>query len=82
MAASPRWKVYLDGEYRASCRYPEDAAMLVACLGDGAQIRDGHAARSIVWNEGAEEQPAGESYDYVAAMVWHRTGAEGRRVDA
>ena len=35
MAASPVWKVYLGKEYRAACKYVEEAACLVAFLGDG-----------------------------------------------
>lgn len=42
MAASPDFKVYHRNEYRAACKYVEDAAALVAVLGDGAQIRYGH----------------------------------------
>lgn len=65
MAASPRWKVYDGDEYVAACKYLEDAAALVAFRGDGATIRDGHSARHTVWCEGAEDQPANESYDHV-----------------
>lgn len=72
MAASPRWKVYsADIEYRAACKYVEDAAALVAMLGDGATIRAGH--RRIVWTEGQEAQPAAESYDFVYSVVHKRT---------
>lgn len=75
MAASPRWKVYsADGEYRAACKYPEDAASLVSFLGDGATLRDGHRVRDVVWREGAEDQPAGESFDHVAAVATARRG--------
>lgn len=71
MAGTPKWKVYSpDGEYIAATRYAEDAAALVAVRGDGATIRWNHG--SVVWREGAEKQPAGESYDYVAQTVAHR----------
>lgn len=69
MAAAPKWKVYLDDEYRAACKYVEDAAMLVAALGNGATIRGDHAKRSTYWVEGREAQSAAESYDYVAETV-------------
>jgi hypothetical protein len=44
--------------------------------GDGATIRFDHAKSATVWTEGAEAQPAFESYDFVSEV------AEGRRFDA
>lgn len=70
MAASPFWKVYQAKEYRAACKYVEDAAALVAFLGDGAQIRAEHTL--VLWHEGQESQPAAESYDHVAEVVSKR----------
>ena len=70
MAASPKYKVYRNGEYVASCKYPSDAAVLVSAFGEGAQIRVGH--NQIVWNEGHEDQSASESYDYVADTIMGR----------
>lgn len=67
MAASPFWKVYQAKEYRAACKYVEDAAALVAFLGPGAQIRAEHTL--ILWHEGHESQLAAESYDHVAEVV-------------
>ena len=58
------WKVYRDGEMVASLRYAEEAAAVVA-LGGAAVIK---VNGRIVWREGREAQPAGESYDYVAAL--------------
>lgn len=73
MAASPKLKVYnASGEYVASCKYPSDAAALVSLYGDGATIRHGHRKTDAVWTEGAESQPAGESYDFVAETVHAR----------
>lgn len=73
MAAAPQYKVYDSaGQYRAACKDPTDAAILAAALGDGTTIRNGHSARSIVWTEGAEDQPAGESYDHVAMTIFER----------
>jgi hypothetical protein len=71
MAAAPQFKIYkADGEYVAACKYAEDAAALVAVLGTGTTIRLGH--RFVVWTEGAEAIPAGESYDTVAATIAER----------
>lgn len=67
---TPVWKVYRDHEYRAAVKYPEDAAALVAALGDGTVLRHGHGR--IVWREGSEEFPAGESYDRFADVVTAR----------
>jgi hypothetical protein len=61
MAAAPFGKVYRLGEYVASCKYPEDPAALVTCM--GGEIRAGHSR--VVWTEGKEEFSAGESYDGV-----------------
>ena len=65
MAASPRWKVYRDGEYVASFKYLEDAACLVGAM--GGAIHDAHGP--AVWKEGAEDQSAAESYDHVREVV-------------
>lgn len=74
MASTPRLKVYnADGEYVASFKHAEDAAILVAGLGDNTTIRDGH--KFIVWDEGHEIQPAMESYDLVAECVYARMEA-------
>jgi hypothetical protein len=83
MAASPQWKVYQGKEYLAACKRVEEAACLVAFLGDGATIRAGHD--TVLWTEGAEDQPAAESFDHVADVVHSRldvklTAARLRRV--
>jgi len=73
MAAAPRYKVFNpEGRYVAACKHVEDAACLVANYGDGATIRLSHAKRDAAWTEGAEDQPAGESYDHVRNTVWRR----------
>jgi hypothetical protein len=70
MSASLSLKIYsADGEYVASCKYCEDAAALVAMRGDGTTIRYGYSRQNIVWTEGKETQPAGESYDFVAKTI-------------
>lgn len=71
MAATPRFKIYnAGGEYVAACEYAEESACLVALLGEGAEIRDGH--KDVVWREGHEEQSAAQSYDFVAETIWKR----------
>ena len=81
MAASPRFKVYTpEGEYVASCHYASDAGAIVNLYGDGATIRDGHRKANVVWTEGSEEQPAGESYDFVVETVMVRLGYTAYRV--
>ena len=71
MAASPQWKVYDEhGEYIASAKYPEVAAVIVAAL--GGTVRHGHRKIDTVWTEGSEEIPASESYDRVANIMRER----------
>ena len=50
---------------------PEEAAALVDFLGRGAAVR---VHGRIVWREGAEEQSAGESYDFAAGVMLSRSG--------
>lgn len=78
MAASPIWKVYLGKEYRAACKYVEDAAALVALLGDGTTLRCDHAL--VLWVEGKEDQSAAESYDHVVEVVHRRLGEHRDKV--
>jgi hypothetical protein len=66
-------KIYsAQGDFLGSAVYAEDAAAMVAVQGAGATIRNGHAKRNVVWHEGEEEQPAGESYDFVAQTIESR----------
>ena len=85
MAGSPQFKVYGPAnQYEAAVKHAEVAAMLVATLGDGWTVRNGHAKRDIVWTEGAEQFSAAESYDG-AAEVMHirmRNGSDGQRLAA
>ncbi len=77
MARSLRFKIYNpEGVYVASARWPEEAAVVVAFLGAGATIRNGH--RELVWTEG-QDGSAAESYDTTAAIVFARCNAEGER---
>jgi len=81
MAASPMWKVYNAAKvYQAACKEVELAAVLVAFLGDGATIRCDHTL--ILWTEGKEGLPAGESYDEVVAVVHARLGAHRAALSA
>lgn len=64
-----------DGEYVAACAHAEDAAAVVALHGDGTEIRRGRLQKHCVWLEGKEGQPAGESFDYVATLVYERVEA-------
>lgn len=57
-------------EYVACCKYPEDAAALVALMGEGAKVKYGH--NLVVWIEGAESHSAAESYDLTAATMQQR----------
>ena len=79
MASSPMWKVYnARKEYRAACKGVEEAAVLVAFLGNGSTIRAEHTL--VLWTEGAEVQPAAESYDYVADVVHLRLAVHRKAV--
>ncbi len=72
-----------DREYVGATRFAEDAAALVAVLGDGTRISSqppvNHRKGSrydwkkfVVWLEGSETQSASESYDHVAEVVQQR----------
>lgn len=71
MASSPQLKIFNpDGDYIASCKYYEDAAMLVGSYGHGAKVKLGHS--SIIWNEGQEEIEASESFDRARQIMVER----------
>lgn len=57
------------GRLQAATRRAEEAALVVAFLGDGAEVRIGRGRGRVIWREGAESQPAGESYDFAAATM-------------
>lgn len=57
------------GRLQASTRRTEEAALVVAFLGDGAEVRTGRGRGRVIWREGAESQPAGESYDFAASTM-------------
>jgi len=67
MAQSPRYKIYdAAGEYQASVKDLTLAGGLMAILGEGATVRDGH--RLVIYTEGIDGD-SGNSYDDVAAHV-------------
>jgi hypothetical protein len=58
-----------DGAVKAATAHPEEAACLVALLGNGATI---HYRALRLWTEGKEDQQAGDSYDHVAEVCRNR----------
>jgi hypothetical protein len=81
------WKVFRkNGIFVASTKEPEAAAALASFYGDGTFIRFDHSG-PIVWVEGRERIPAGESYDDAAILMDSRQTyhsdllAEIRRID-
>jgi hypothetical protein len=71
MSGSPKYKIYsASREYVASCKYLEDCAALAALRGDGTKVLLGHS--TVLWIEGMEEIPAGESYDRAAEIMAFR----------
>lgn len=56
-------------EWIATFRHPEDAAILIAASGNNSRIC---IKGKILWHEGAERQPAAESYQYVAEICYER----------
>ena len=83
MASSPDFKIYAASgrtnasRYRGCMKTPEEAAIVVAALGDGTTIRYAHGW--IVWREGSEAQSAAEDYGYVAEVVHERIKDRLRR---
>ena len=72
-------KIYTaDGDYVASCVDGGCAAALMAMLGTGATIRNGHARKNTLWCEGAEAHSAAESYDYVTLRIAELTDSGNR----
>lgn len=72
------FRLYRDGGVlMAATKYAEDAARLVE---DGWTV---HYSGHVLWREGHEAQPAGESYDGAAAIMYDRlAAARGKRGDA
>lgn len=73
MASSPQLKIFNPaGDYIGCMKHYEDAAMVVAAYGDGAQVRYGHSKKYTVWTEGSEELSAAASYDGAGAIMADR----------
>jgi hypothetical protein len=71
MASAPFFKLYDSrGNYQASFKEVEAAAACIGFYGDGSTIRGDHTL--VLWTEGAEDQPASESFDHVASTTQHR----------
>lgn len=74
MSAAPKYKVYdRHGVYQASVKELEAGAFLMLLYTDGATIRLGHT--QVLWREGSEEQPAGDSYDFCVITAMAREAA-------
>ena len=69
MGASPQFKIYnKKGEYIASTKYADDAAVLVAARGSGT-VRIGHSKKDILYDE---EIDFTDSYDKSAILILER----------
>ena len=67
MAASPRFKIYRNGKYVAACKYPEDAAMIVA---NGGSVKLDH--RHLIYPDDEKHREiAANSYDEAAELMRH-----------
>ena len=69
MAASPDFKIYRYGTYVAACKHPEDAACLIG-MSSASVVKYRH--QQVIWREGQEDQPAGDSWDHAAAVMLSR----------
>lgn len=69
MAGSPKFKIYRDKEYVGAVKFAEDAAALVGVSGMGV-VKYDH--KHIVWREGSEPFPAGDSWDLAAQYMNYR----------
>lgn len=66
-----------DGEPCAALHHADHAAALVSVLGEGACVADPNG--TVLWSEGEESFPAGESYDEAAELMHTRLGAKLRK---
>jgi len=57
------------GDWIATTRWVEEAALVVGSLEAGSTIRSAQEHGAILWTEGSEGQVAAESYDYVCEIV-------------
>ncbi len=70
MGRSPSIKCYdAAGKYQASVKDYDLAGAIMAMLGEGSTVRDGHTVSDIVYTEGVDGD-CGESYDAVNHHVF------------
>jgi hypothetical protein len=70
---SPKYKVFSpDDEYLGWCKYPEDAAQLVAVRGSGGTVRLTHIKQTIVWTEGDNDLFAANNFKRAAGIIRDR----------
>lgn len=62
------------GRFMGATVHAEDAAAMVALLGEGATVRCN--VDSILWTEGSERELASESYDGAAEIMLERMGSK------
>ena len=68
MAGSPRFKVFHFGNYVAACGDGVIAASVASMTSEGVVKVEGR----IVWREGKEDFPAGDSYDAAGDVMRER----------
>lgn len=73
MGASPDWKIYRDGVYIGSAKYPEDAATFANACGD--EVRYSHG--KVVWSQ--LRDGAITSVRATADLMFDRMIGHGRR---
>lgn len=67
-------KVYdSSGNFRSSCVYECDAAVLCAVLGEGSTARNGHSLKNKIWEEGENGVFASDSYDIAEKVMIEKT---------
>lgn len=71
--SAPRWKgdrkVDPVGRPVAGCSDRLAAVALMAFYGAGAQVRNGHGKKNVVWVEGKESQSAADHPAFAAAAI-------------
>ena len=67
MAQSPVFKVFRNGEYVASCKYPEDAAAICGMGGDCC-VKYGHKG-PVIYHHKNDNEIAGNSWDDAADLM-------------
>ncbi len=68
MTSTTAFRVFRHGRYVASCKYAEDAALLIGRCSKGV-VR---VNKQVVWHEGHEGQPAAFSSKHAAEVMQAR----------